>query len=251
MTIVRTDIDLDSIVFAAGGHRSIEDGACIMEMVSYLAGEPWSDAPQCVAPSIRSFCMGWNDALPDAERTRLLRPYLTKVIGTNTGNPEHELQRFWMLADWTVRTSTPAWLRLAGLEDDARVLERLSELKTVDDLTRAQPLLEAAREHARAAGDAARDAAWDAAWAAARAAAWDAARAAARDAARDAARAAARDAAGDAARDAAGDAAWAAAWDAAGAAAREKLAPTVASLQASACELLDRLCAVGREDAAA
>ena len=39
--------------------------------------EPWSDQPECVAPSIRSFCITWNDALPDADRTRLLRPFLT------------------------------------------------------------------------------------------------------------------------------------------------------------------------------
>ena len=48
---------------------------------------------------------------------------------------------------------------------------------------------------------------------------------------------AARDAAWAAAWDAAGDAAWAAAW----AAARDALAPTVATLQASALDLLDRM----------
>jgi hypothetical protein len=53
-----------------------------------------------------------------------------------------------------------------------------------------------------------------------------------------AARAAARAAAWDAARDAAWDAAWDAEWDAAWA----KLAPTVTALQASAVNLVERMC---------
>ena len=57
------------------------------------------------------------------------------------------------------------------------------------------------------------------------------------------------DAAGVAARAAAGDAAWDAAWDAAGdatrAAAWDALIPTVTMLQASAAELVQRMCAVG------
>ena len=110
---------------------------------------------------------------------------------------------------------------------------------------------DAARAAARAAagdaaGDAARAAAWDAAWAAAGDAAWDAARDAAWAAAWDAARAAAGDAARAAARaaagDAAGDAARAAAWDAAGDAAGSRLAPTVEAVQASARQLIVRMC---------
>jgi len=120
---------------------------------------------------------------------------------------------------------------------------------------------DAARASARAAaGDAARDAArasaraaaWDAARASARAAAWDAALAAARasaraaawDAARASARAAAWDAALAAARAAAGDAAGDAARAAAWAAARDALKPTVAQLQASALDLIDRMLSV-------
>ena len=61
-------------------------------------------------------------------------------------------------------------------------------------------------------------------------------------AAGDAAWAAAWAAAGDAA----GAAAWAAAWDAAGA----KLAPTKAELQASAGELIERMCALTEDDLA-
>ena len=49
-----------------------------------------------------------------------------------------------------------------------------------------------------------------------------------------------------AARDAARAAAWDAAWDAARAAAGDAIAPTVETLQASACDLVREMCAVGR-----
>jgi hypothetical protein len=107
-------------------------------------------------------------------------------------------------------------------------------LKTGDESLRAA----AGAAAGDAAGAAAGDAAWAAAWAAAGAAAGAAAVAAARSAARTAARAAAWAAAGAVA----GDAAWAAA----GAAADKRLEPTVVELQASAVELLRRMCAVGR-----
>lgn len=55
-------------------------------------------------------------------------------------------------------------------------------------------------------------------------------------------------AAGDAARDAARDAAGDAAWDAAAAAAQKRLVPTVRQMQRSACELLDRMIAVGKHE---
>jgi hypothetical protein len=104
---------------------------------------------------------------------------------------------------------------------------------------------DAARDAAgAAAGDAAGAAAWDAAWDAAGAAARDAAGDAAWDAAGDAAWAAARDAAGAAARDAAGAAARDAAGDAARDAARKRIAPTVSEMQASAQQLVIRLCEV-------
>jgi hypothetical protein len=242
-------LDLDSIVLDLGKHATPDDGMCVMEAAALYASEDFTDAPECVSPVIRAFCVSWNDAIPDAEtRTRLLRPFIPKVIGTNTGREDDE-RRAWMACDWLVRTFTPAWLRRARLDAEAAALEALPELTATELVDAALPTIREARERAAAAwaaawaaGDAARAAAWAAAWAAgdaAGAAAWDAARAAARAAAWDAAGAAAWDAAWDAAW----AAAWAAAWDAAGAA----LADTVDELQRSACELLDRMCAVGRQ----
>jgi hypothetical protein len=260
-------------VLESGGHQPNEGKAmCAMEAAAYIAGEPWSDHPQCVCPVIAAFMRSWNDALPDAERTSLLLPLIPKTIGT-AGSPALVDRRATMASDWLIRVSTPAWLRLAGLTAHADALEALPEITdptpppaVVAALKAAQTdadaawaaawaaAWDAAWDAARAAAwAAARAAAWDAAWAAAWAAAWDAAWDAARAAAWAAARAAAWDAAWDAARDAAWDAARDAAWDAAGAAARDaagaaagaaardKLAPTVAELQQSAIDLYTRM----------
>jgi len=184
MSVARTDLDLEALHLEPGPHDNPDDGGCVMEIVSALAGEPWSDRPQCVSPVITSFCISWNDALGDEERDRLLKPFLTKMIGTRT-TPEDEETRAWMACDWLVRTFTPTWLRRAGLDAEAEALVALPELTSAKLVDAAMPVIErgaAARAAARAAaGDAARAAARDAAWAAA----GDAARAAARDALAD------------------------------------------------------------------
>ena len=255
-TSTRRTLDLDAIELDRGGHEWIgneelptDQEMCVMEAVSWVAGEPWSDHPSCVSPVIAQFLRSWNDGLDDEGRQRL-KPYIERVIDTK-GTPEQEQIRGLMAADWMVHHHLPAWLELANLGDIAAKVRSLPALDSWDAVEAATPTLREARSESAAAGaaawdaagaaawaaagaaagDAARDAAWAAAWAAAGAAARDAARAAAWaaagaaawaaawDAAWDAARDAAWDAAGDAARAAAGDAAWAAARDAAWAAA--------------------------------
>jgi hypothetical protein len=253
---------LDTIALAQGAHAPDSGQMCAMEAAAYIAGEPWSDSPQCVSPVIAAFLRSWNDALPDETRTALLRPLLPLVIGTRTTDADEET-RAWMATDWLVRVHTPAWLRLAGLTDHAQALESFARIADATVAGNAQRTIDAARAAARAsalttawdsAWDAARDAALatarDAAWASSLATAWDAAWVAARDAAWDAAWDTARDAAWASSLATAWDAAWVAArdaaWDTVGAAARAAIAPTVAMLQVSACDLVREMCAVGR-----
>jgi hypothetical protein len=210
-------LDLDTLTLEKGAHKP-NDGFCVMEAVAYIAGEPWTDHPACASPVIAAFMRSWNDSLNDDDRNRLLKPYVTKLVGT-AATPEIEDARAWMTLDWLVRTCTPAWLRCAGLNDQAARLAELPEFKAGMDVPSIRPAIDAVREDARAACDAARAAAWAAAGAAG-AAAWAAAGDAACDAARAAAWAAAGAAAWAAARDAAGAGAGAAAWDAARDAAR-------------------------------
>jgi hypothetical protein len=232
--------DPSALYLDRGGHESPEAGMCLLEAVSYVAGEPFGDHPECVSPVIAAFGRRWNDALSDEDRNRLLRPLIPLLVGTRT-TPEDEEMRAWMAVDWLARVHTPAFLRLAGLEEHARALESLARIADATTAGAAQPRL-------NAAGAAAWAAAWAAAGAAARDAAWDAAGAAARDAAWDAAGAAAWAAAGDAAGAAARDAAWDAAGAAAGAAAWAALQPTVLSLQVSATALMTAMCDVGRTE---
>jgi len=63
-----------------GKHRSSKTGACFMEFASYLAGEPWSDSPQCTDPLLAYVARGVNDLLPDARRGEIA-PEIPRVIG--------------------------------------------------------------------------------------------------------------------------------------------------------------------------
>ena len=186
---------------SSGGHGDMSEGMCVMEAVSYVAGEPWTDSPACACPVIATFLRNWNDSLPDDERNDLLKDLIPRLVGTRS-TAAIEQRRATMAADWLIREHTPAWLRLAGLAAQADALSNLPEIADFAQCPGLMSTLQAVRSDAAAAWDAARAAAWDAA----RAAAGAAARAAAWAAAGDAARAAARAAAGDAARDAARDA---------------------------------------------
>ena len=235
-----------------GAHDEASGEMCVMEAVAFIAGEPWSDSPQCASPVIAEFMRSWNDALPDDERDALLRPLIPHLIGTRADDAT-EHRRALMAADWLVRVNTPAWLRLAGLTAQADALTSLPEITDMTQVPSIRPTIEAARLDADAARAAARAAArdaaraavwaavWAAAWAAAGAAAWAAARDAVWDAARAAAWAAARAAAWAAARDAARAAAEDAAWAAARGAARDALKSTRQQLQQSALGLVERM----------
>ena len=237
MTVVHPEI-IDTVFLRSGAHDTFENGACLLEAVSYVAGEPFSDSPSCVCPVLAAFGRSWNDTLDDEARNRLLKPFIPRLIGTKSTS-EVQDARVFMAADWAVRTFTPAWLRKAGLAEDAAALEALTALSSVDLCKAAMPVISKARSSAAAAGVAARVAARAAAEDAVQDAAWDAARVAARVATGIATWDATWDAAGVAARDAARAAADAAA------ASRDALQDTVVELQASAVELLDRMIAVG------
>ena len=105
-----------------GGHGSKEEGMCAMEAVSYFTGEEWSDAPRCVDPMIAGIMRRWNDVLPDAERTRLLLPYLTMVVGTRSTADGIERRRRSKLTVWTVQSMLPLWLDLVGETHGAALL---------------------------------------------------------------------------------------------------------------------------------
>jgi len=224
---------LSTIMLKRGMHDSFESGACAMEALSWVTGQPWSDHPPCVSPVLGAFMRSWNDCIPDdVERTALLLPLIPNLVDTR-GSVALEHRRAIMAADWLVRTHAPAWLRLAGLERQAEVLADLPEITDFAQCPTLMPTIIAVRDDAVAASDAAGAAAWDTAWVAAASAAVSAVvSAAAEHAAGAAAEHAAGAAAGAAVLDVIGEAAWAAA-----------LAGTRAELQQSATALVARMCA--------
>jgi hypothetical protein len=58
-------------VLARGRHRRPARGACLMEYVSVLAGERFSDAPACTDPVLAAVARAVNDYSGDASRQRL------------------------------------------------------------------------------------------------------------------------------------------------------------------------------------
>jgi len=67
-------------VLSRGRHRNPRKGACLMELVSYLAGERWSDHPECTHPLLAELARDVNDFTSDAGRSELGR-LAPSVIG--------------------------------------------------------------------------------------------------------------------------------------------------------------------------
>jgi hypothetical protein len=241
MSTTKIPWDIDNLTILNGNHKppNGEVKVCAME-AAYLRWAArqgwdkkrivsgWTDSLDCVCPTIGAFVRRWNDNISDdATRTRIFTPELLDLLPDTKGDGALMLRRMWMAIDWDIRTRTPAFLRLANLEACAVALESLAPIASQARLNDARATCEDARKQGAAARAAARAAAWDAAG--------DTAWAAACAAAGAAAWAAAGDTAWAAARDAARDAAWAAA--------RSHFAPTVTAIQASAVDLLKRMCA--------
>jgi hypothetical protein len=136
-----------------GSHSGPTEGACVMEAAAYIAGEKWSDHPECVSPVIGAFLRSWNDSLPtDADRDRLLKPLIPKIINTRS-TARVEEQRSYLALDWMIRAFLPAWLRLAKLADHADKVASLAPIVDMATATAAAGM--AGRAHADAAAAAA------------------------------------------------------------------------------------------------
>ncbi|HEY9497645.1 MAG TPA: hypothetical protein VIQ78_01315 [Terrimesophilobacter sp.] len=77
-------------VLSAGRHRNPRKGACFMEFASYLAGERWSDHPECTHPALAFLARMVNDCTSDRERSRLAE-LIPSVIGLTGSDPRVEV----------------------------------------------------------------------------------------------------------------------------------------------------------------
>ena len=160
---------IQNVRLSKGSHPNLEAGACVMEMVAFVAGEPWTDKPQCASPVLASYCRALNDRMPDDQRQRLI-PFIPRLVGTRDDKKESD--RAFLLADAAVRVFAPLALDSAKLPEQAAKLRALAPIK---DKVSANA---ASHASARAAAyyvayEAAYEAAYAAAAAAAYATAWD------------------------------------------------------------------------------
>ena len=105
-------VSYQTIKLSKGKHASPEDGACVMELASMLAGEPFTDHPASVCPVIGSFLRSYNDSV-DERRRQSLYEYASKVVGSRGGQRVQEA-RAERLAEWAdemLRTRRTWFLR--------------------------------------------------------------------------------------------------------------------------------------------
>ena len=60
-----------TVRLSPGRHGRPEDGVCVMELASMLAGERFSDRPRSVCPVIAAFLRSYNDQVDDRRRQDL------------------------------------------------------------------------------------------------------------------------------------------------------------------------------------
>jgi len=159
-------LDLDTLVLRSGTHTSPSEGVSLMEAVSALAGEPWSNSPSCTSPVIAAYARSLNDWLPDGARQRL-KVYIPRLVGT--AEPELELRRAFACADAAVRVFAPLAFAAAGLVEEVAKLGALAPVdrESAESARSAAESARSAAESAESAELAARSAAASSAWSAA------------------------------------------------------------------------------------
>jgi hypothetical protein len=73
-------------VLEAGAHRDAEAGSCLMEYVSVLAGERFTDRPRCTHPALAAVAWQVNDAVSSTARQQLGTRAVTLIgLGRDSG----------------------------------------------------------------------------------------------------------------------------------------------------------------------
>lgn len=118
---------------SAGSHDAENGEACVMEYVSLLAGEEWSDRPDCTHPLLAHEARTANDLLRDSDRARLV-PLIGRLFGTTEDSPELRTRLRITQAGQVIALLDPAarpralaaveraeaWIGREGTEDDVR-----------------------------------------------------------------------------------------------------------------------------------
>ncbi|TXM87738.1 hypothetical protein FV222_28650, partial [Methylobacterium sp. WL103] len=98
-----------------------DGGTCINEAALVAAGLPYrairssDDCPPCFSRPLAAYALGLNDAMPDAERHRLMA-FVLRLSGS-ADLPAVEIERTVFLALASIRRLLPPLLEKAGLVD--------------------------------------------------------------------------------------------------------------------------------------
>lgn len=84
-----------------GKHRDPDDGTCVMELASLLAGEPFSDHPRSVCPVVAGFLRSYNDGIRDDDREDLYR-FAAEAVGSR-GDADVTAARAQLCHAWLVQ----------------------------------------------------------------------------------------------------------------------------------------------------
>lgn len=66
-----------------GSHNSASEGACLMEAVSWVTGEDFTDHPECACPVLTELAININDNTTDKKRQALI-PAIPVLVGSKT-----------------------------------------------------------------------------------------------------------------------------------------------------------------------
>jgi hypothetical protein len=115
-------------ILSSGKHRSPRKGACLMELVSLLAGERWSDHPGCTHSLLATLARHVNDCTSDQARSRLavLAPSMVGLAGD-------EIQVEVRIALRCARTALPV---VAAERQRAMAVAILAGERVLDELDR-------------------------------------------------------------------------------------------------------------------
>lgn len=105
--VAMSPVTHQTIKLSKGKHASPDDGACVMELASMLAGEPFSDHPAAVCPVIGSFLRAYNDSIDDGRRQDLYA-YASRVVGSRS-SIGIQRERADLLAEWAFEMQRRQW----------------------------------------------------------------------------------------------------------------------------------------------
>jgi hypothetical protein len=133
-----------------GKHSSPQQGVCVMELASMLAGEPFTDQPSSVSRSLAAFLRMYNDTVDDRRRQDLYA-YASTAVGTACSErAEHD--RIERLEAWTeemwdrrphralLRRATRRWSRNRHTDSESAARGAIKAIGRITDERHARVL---------------------------------------------------------------------------------------------------------------